>query len=289
MNTVCLYSSYFNQSSIPYYVKIYLENIVSFFSETIFVTNDKVLDSESLAFLNDNKISLQKVKNEGYDFGMWYKAILKLDTTLYQQIALVNDSCILFKPLDEFMNWSKNDKSDLQGITRSEAFSNHIQSYFLIINKNAIQDAVDYFNFHKILSNVSDVIESYEIGLSKYLISKGFKIGSFIDNNGYIGEFSPYYYCIDYHISNGIPIIKKKVLFESYRKDELLTLARMNFNISVLYYIELIKKNNKVLVIDFNNLEIDVFGNMTWFAKIKYLFMVKFINFVRLFRKSNND
>ena len=259
MNTVCLYSSYFNQSSIPYYVKIYLENIVSFFSETIFVTNDKELDSESLSFLNDNKISLLKVKNEGYDFGMWYKAILKLDTTLYQQIALVNDSCILFKPLDEFMNWSKNDKSDLQGITRSEAFSNHIQSYFLIINKNAIQDSVDYFNLHKIISNVSDVIESYEIGLSKYLISKGFKIGSFIDNNGYIGEFSPYYYCIDYHISKGIPIIKKKILFESYRRDELFTLARMNFNISVLYYIELIKKNNKVLVIDFNNLEMDVF------------------------------
>jgi lipopolysaccharide biosynthesis protein len=238
------------------------------------------LDKESQYFLNVNNIKLLKVNNEGWDFGMWYKAILKLDISKYQQIALVNDSCILFKPLDEFMNWARIDKSDLQGITSSEAVSPHIQSYFLIINKNAIKDSVDYFNINKILPHVSDVIKTYEIGFSKYLISKGFKIGAFIDNKGYKGEFSPYYHCIDYHISQGIPLIKKKILFESYRKDELFTLARMN--------IDLIKKNSKELIIDFKKLESDKSENMGWLTKVKYFLMINLIYIVRIFRKRNN-
>jgi lipopolysaccharide biosynthesis protein len=285
MKSICLFSSYFTQPGIPYYVKVYLENIIPYFSETVFITNDKELDEESHYFLNLNNISLLKVENEGWDFGMWYKAIVQLDTTQYQQIALINDSCVLFKPLDEFMNWSRADASDLQGITRSDAIAPHIQSYFMIIHKKAIQPTVDYFNKHKVLPDVSSVITTYEVGLSSYLVSMGLKIGSFIDNNHYQGEFSPYYQCIDYHISRGIPVIKKKILFESYRQDELFTLARMNFNISVQYYIDLIKKSTAKPVIDFKKLESDKAEGMSLSAKIKYILMVRLINAARLFRK----
>ncbi|MES2515827.1 MAG: hypothetical protein V4580_16860 [Bacteroidota bacterium] len=287
MKSICLFSSYFNQPDIPYYVRVYLENIIPYFSETIFITNEKELSEESHYFLNLNNISILKVENEGWDFGMWYKAIIQLDTTQYQQIALVNDSCILFKPLDEFMNWSRKDTSDLQGITMSYAITPHIQSYFLIINKKAIQPTVDYFNLHKLLPHVSDVIKIYEVGLSNYLISKGLTIGAFIDNNGYQGEFSPYYHCVDYHISKGIPVIKKKIIFESYRKDELFTLARMNFNISVPYYIDLIKKSTPNLVVDFHKLKSDKAENLSWFSKIKYRLSIFFINTIRFFRKKN--
>jgi lipopolysaccharide biosynthesis protein len=146
MKSICLFSSYFNQPGIPYYVKFYLEQIIPYFSETIFITNEKELDEESQYFLNVNNISLLKVDNEGWDFGMWYKAMAQLDTTHYQQIALINDSCILFKEPVAFFDWLKQSDGDVCGVTDSNAINYHLQSYFLVFNQKAIPEMVNYFN-----------------------------------------------------------------------------------------------------------------------------------------------
>ena len=138
---------------------------------------------------------------------------------------------------------------------------------------------------HKILDNITDVITTYEVGLSTHLISKGLKIAAFIDNNGYSGEFSPYYYCVDYHIINGIPLIKKKILFSTYRKDELFTLARMNFNISKKYYIDLIQKNNKKLIIDFDKLALEKeIKQLNIFSVIKHLVISTLVKVKKIFK-----
>jgi hypothetical protein len=102
-----------------------------------------------------------------------------------------------------------------------------------------------------------------------------------MDNNGYEGEFSPYYYCVEYHLSKGIPLIKKKILFASYRKDELFTLARMKFNISPDHYIKLIKKNCKNIILDFEKLRRDVENSINMASKIKYAFNLNLIAFIR--------
>ena len=175
MKSICLFSSYFNQPSIPYYVKFYLETITPCFSETLFITNEKELDEDSLYFLNANNIRVLKVKNEGWDFGMWYKAISQLDTHQYQQIALINDSCVLFKQPTYFFDWLKHSDADVCGMTDSNAIHYHLQSYFLVFNHKAIPDMVNYFNTHKLLKDVQEVIETYELGLSKMLADKKFK------------------------------------------------------------------------------------------------------------------
>jgi hypothetical protein len=102
-----------------------------------------------------------------------------------------------------------------------------------------------------------------------------------MDNNGYNGEFSPYYYCVDYHISKGIPVIKKKILFASYRKDELFTLARMRFNISLSHYINLIKKNCKTIILDLEKLNTDQENSISIMAKIKYVINLNLIAVIR--------
>jgi lipopolysaccharide biosynthesis protein len=179
------------------------------------------------------------------------------------------------------MEWSRSHASDLQGITLSNAIALHIQSYFLIINKRAIPFVKEYFEKHKLLKNISDVIAVYEVGLSSFLISKDLRIDAFMDNNGYNGEFSPYYYCVDYHISKGIPVIKKKILFASYRKDELFTLARMRFNISLSHYINLIKKNCKTIILDLEKLNTDQENSISIMAKIKYVINLNLIAVIR--------
>ena len=270
MRSICFFASYFKGNKIPYYITVYLTELKKHFSEVVLLTSQNDLSIESIAFLKAENIRLQIEENEGFDFGLWYKAFQKNEIDTYDQIALVNDSCILFKPLNEFMNWSRSNNADLQGITLSNAIALHIQSYFLIINKRAIPFVKEYFEKHKLLKNISDVIAVYEVGLSSFLISKDLRIDAFMDNNGYNGEFSPYYYCVDYHISKGIPVIKKKILFASYRKDELFTLARMRFNISLSHYINLIKKNCKTIILDLEKLKTDQENSISINAKIKY-------------------
>lgn len=252
--SICFFASYFTENIIPYYVKVYLCELKKQFDKVVLISTQSSLSDECLLFLDQNNIDLMTENNEGYDFGLWYKAFKVYDLSGMEKVALVNDSCILFRSLDAFMLWSKNDHSDLQGITYSEAVSKHIQSYFLIINKKAIEFVKDYFNINKIITGIEEVIKVYEIGLSSELLANGFTINAYMDNDGYKGEFSPYYQCIRYHIAKGIPMIKKKIIEGSYRKRELATLARMNFNISPIYYLHLIKSNNEQLIVDANKL-----------------------------------
>jgi lipopolysaccharide biosynthesis protein len=207
------------------------------------------LDQESVSFLEENNINVQYEKNEGFDFGAWYKGFQKIDTNDFDHVFLVNDSCVLFRSLDPFMAWASKDNADVKGMTYSEAITPHIQSYFMILNKKAIVLAASYFKEHKLKADITEVIQTYELGLNKYFTNNGLKLSSFVDNDGYQGEFSPYYKCVDYHLQKGIPVIKTKILFSSYRNDELPNLARMGFNMDVDHYYQLMAKQ-KDLIID---------------------------------------
>lgn len=288
MKSICLFSSYFNQSSIPYYVRFYLETIAPYFSETLFITNEKELDEASLYFLNVNNIGILKVENEGWDFGMWYKAISQLDTNQYQQIALVNDSCVLFKKPTHFFEWLSQSKADVCGVTDSNAIHYHLQSYFLVFNHKVISEMVTYFNKHQLLKDVSEVIEIYEVGLCKTLLDKGFNLEACYSSKFYTGEFSPTFYLAEKLLKDGMPMIKKKILFHSYRKPELFTLARMNFNINADYYINLIKQITQEPLIDFEKVKLDQVSQMTAFDKFVYNFKrISILNFRKLKGKQN--
>jgi lipopolysaccharide biosynthesis protein len=172
----------------------------------------------------------------------------------YDQLCLVNDSCVLFSPLNKVIQWFNQSHLDFGGLTQSKYNNKHLQSYFLIFNKSTFNDLKSFFDSTPISTNIYQVIKDFEIGLSQYLISKNYTYDAFLNNDGYNGEYAPYYQCVKTHINQGSPMIKKKILFSSYRKEELFTLARMNFDINVNTYIDLIKKNNPSLIISFDQL-----------------------------------
>ncbi|MBK6523451.1 MAG: hypothetical protein IPG08_14660 [Sphingobacteriaceae bacterium] len=134
--------------------------------------SSKELTPEDSEFLRSENITFQLEKNEGFDFGLWYKAFQTINVAEYDQIALVNDSCVLFRTLDPFMAWASKDNADVKGITYSEAITPHIQSYFMILNKKAIDLTASYFKEHKLKTDISEVIITYEIGLNKYFTDK---------------------------------------------------------------------------------------------------------------------
>jgi hypothetical protein len=154
-----------------------------------------------------------------------------------------------------------------------------------MFNKITFNELVFFFKKNSVTNNIHEVIEHFEIGLSQYLLSKDFKCGSFLSNDDYIGEFSPYYQCVNSHISQGSPMIKKKILFSSYRKEELFTLARMNFKLSVKPYLHLIVKCNQTLIISFDKLFKHEKNRLSLILLFKYHVMRILIQIYRQFKK----
>jgi lipopolysaccharide biosynthesis protein len=245
MKSICFYSSYFTQDYIPYYVKFYIEELEKYFSEIIFLTNEKQLQESELAYLKTKNITLKFVSNEGFDFGMWYKAFKEYPSLDYDRVALINDSCILFKPLTDVFKWIDSNTFDYCGLVSSRSVALHIQSYFIIINKNAIKPVYDYFMQNGLISDYKKVIYTYEIGLSAHLRKQGLNVAAMFTSKKDIAAQNPSFLVIEEFIEGGMPMIKKKIIFRSYRKGEYLSMLRMNFELNQNHYIDLIKKVNK--------------------------------------------
>lgn len=284
MQSLCLFASYVNGIGLPYYTRIYLLELKKYCSKIIYIhSND--LDNISLEFLKENAIESQKVSNEGYDFGQWQKVLTEVDLVNYDQLYLVNDSCILFASLEPVFKWFNTNSIDFGGITESLFPKKHLQSYFLLFNKSTFKDLQQFFISNKASNNIHQVINDFEIGLSQYLISKSYKTGAYLSNNGYDGEFAPYYQCVESHLNQGSPMIKKKILFSSYRKNELFTLGRMNFNIDPQFYIQIIENNNSQLLISFEEVLNSEKNSLNTFSKLKYNLSRILIQLYRKFKR----
>lgn len=283
MSALCLFAAHLGKNTLPHYVKVYLLELKKHFSE-LWLLGHEDLISKDRVFLEDHGIIYRKEKNEGYDFGMWYEALKAINSENLERIALVNDSCILFKPLAPFMQAMIKSGADIYGMSLSEAVSTHVQSYFLILNKKAIPPALAYFKEQGKKSSLNEVIRTYEIGLSSHLIKQGLQLSAFVNNGGYKGEFSPYYYLLDQHLQQGIPLIKKKVVFISYRHDELFTLARMNFKMRPAYYRNLIL-NDPDSLLNREALMKDIFGSLSVFERLRYEILCVAIRFFQILKK----
>lgn len=252
MSKICLFSSYSLDNIIPNYVKYYLENLKKYFDEIILITNRREIITHDINFLNVMGVSLKMVENEGLDFGMWYKSIMELNIDKYNQIGLINDSCILFdnKGLDKIMRWVNSNNLDYCGITDSGEIGYHIQSYFIIIKESIIPKVYEYFRKYGIINNIRDLINKYEVGLSQYLLNSGYKIGSYFSHIDYDSS-NISIVDIPELIKNGYPMIKKKPLTNSFREDEISYLKTINFDFKIPYKEIISKKISNGLSIDY--------------------------------------
>lgn len=285
--TVCLYSSYVVGSDIPYYVRFYLENLIPHFSRIVYITNERELNSDAKAFLERSKIEFMPVANEGYDFGMWYKGISRLESEqatplqeVYEYIGLVNDSCILFKDLNIDFERVLASNAGYSGMVISDRYATHIQSFFLIIRGNAIQVMTDYFHQHGLVTDYRQVIQTYEIGLTQEMIRKDVQLFSLYNNANRAYEKNPSFSLVKELIEEGMPLIKKKIVFRNYRGLEYYWVVRMNFDTDYRKYFSYIKKKYSTGTIDLERVMKDApkqsHADLFWFALAR-----GFANFVR--------
>lgn len=230
---LCIFSHYYEGNFIPFYVLVYIKELKNFFDEFILVTNNRHLSNKKEVL--DSKTFIFPVENEGYDFGMFYKVFNTLDLGNYDQIACVNDSNIVFGSLEFLFKWGNKQHTDFWGLvdswqkpktSRHNDFY-HVQSHFLVFNRKAIDILPGYLssiNFQQLIQEKDkkqlrkDVIETWEIGVSQYLIKNQLKCKTYINSKQYSQTFyngenvNVTIKLYERIVRLGIPIIKRRVV-----------------------------------------------------------------------------
>jgi lipopolysaccharide biosynthesis protein len=246
---VCLYSSFVAGNTIPYYVRYYLQQLLPFFDKIIYITNERNIDKDAADFLKQHDVELMQVANEGYDFGMWYKSILKLEEehkcpigVVYNTVALINDSCILFKGLETDFKRINQSSAKYSGMIISDRYATHIQSFFLVVRDEAIDVLSNYFHRNGIVLDYRQVIQIYEIGLTGEMLKNGIEVGALYNNANRSFSKNPSFALVKDLIEEGMPLIKKKIVFRNFRGLEYYWVVRMNFDTDYRKYFKLIRQ-----------------------------------------------
>jgi lipopolysaccharide biosynthesis protein len=233
MAKACIFPHYFDQNHIPYYVECYVSELENYFDKILIVTNKRPI--ENRAEIENNKIEILLVDNQGYDFGMFYKGYKWLNGGEFDNLACINDSNILFGKIDFLFEWAQNQKVDCWGIIDADIkpeFSvhennYHIQSHFLVFNKAAIillDTFFDQLDTNQIFGNHTPknikkiIINDWEIGLSQFFIKNNLRLKTFFDYQNFSktgNQQKPINIAIEKYvevIEAGFPIIKKKII-----------------------------------------------------------------------------
>lgn len=176
---VCIFSGFSMNQDIPVSTLPYLKALKALGFYIIYVsTSDikaEIFDALSGEYLD--RVIIRK--NITRDFGSYHEGMLLVDLEKIEQLLLCNDSVYgPFYNLNPIFETKELKMADVWGLTDSYENSYHLQSYFLVFNLNArlrifLQYWLRNFCFFKYKEMV---IYAYEIGLSKALIKKDFKL-----------------------------------------------------------------------------------------------------------------
>ena len=227
----CIFIHYSKSSMLPYNVQLYIEELSRHFQSVSVLTNNALICSKKYLFAPG--VKLHYLENKGYDFGMFYRYISTQNINNYKELAIINDSNLIINHLNDVFNWGRKKNVDFWGIIDSHekpwfsehSENHHIQSHFLVFNERAIKMLPSYFDkmdIEFILRETNlkklrrKVINDWEIGLSRYLISQKLSFASFFSNKKmqqkYSSEVKNMAHDMHYELAaEGYPLLKKKV------------------------------------------------------------------------------
>ena len=180
---LCVFAHYDKDNQLDAYVVYYLQKLQEADCDIIFVTTSHHLADEDLAKLKPLCTQIIIRDNFGYDFYSYKIGFDAVDElSRYQQVIFTNDS--IYGPLFDLTSTFKameNRSVDMWGLIDSYEYAYHLQSFFLVFNKSGITQPAfkRFWQRARPLTNKTLVITKYEIGISRYFIRKGFRLGAF--------------------------------------------------------------------------------------------------------------
>ena len=221
MKRLAIFAHYDKKNVIDDYVLFYVENLKRYCETVLFLSLSDLSEEEQNKL--DNVIL---VKHNEYDFGSYKRGFnYALENGLLENIdelLFVNDSVYCIDELSAVFERDYN--SDFWGIVENKyGFKKygkfciskkqpHIQSWFISFRKNVFKSVEfkEFINSVKEEKSKNDIILKYEIGLTQYLVNKGFKYNSFITK--YSKFYNPSIYYWRELSKDGCPFIKRSVL-----------------------------------------------------------------------------
>ena len=241
-------------------MQVIVKEVAKYCEKLIIITEEKNWDAESATFLKENNIQVLFSPNKGYDFGKWYWAFKKIDLTNAERIILLNDSMMLISSLNHFFEWCNNNSTDVKGLLNSNERLPHLQSYFIVLEKKAIQPTINYFKRKKRYRKKRKVIRVYEIGLSIFWKKKKLSTASYHDVNAIQKGFdkNPNYFLLEELLKRKTPLIKRHILMDSFGEDMSKSLTDQNFIFDKKHYLELISENylKEELLFELDNIKL---------------------------------
>jgi lipopolysaccharide biosynthesis protein len=182
MKRIALFAHYDGQAEVKPYILVFLRALTEVCQEIIFVSTAPLPGSE-LERVRPYCTRAVLSENLGYDFGMWQGALESLDLADVDELLLTNSSVFgPIYPLAPVLDRMTKDGCDFWGMTDSFEIHWHLQSYFLVFKKAALSSPAFAAFFKAILPyrDKDQLIRSYEIGLTQFLVEQGLRAAAFV-------------------------------------------------------------------------------------------------------------
>ncbi len=238
---LCIFSHYDPHNQIDPHVEYYLRELAKSDCEIIFVTTSSDLNESERHKISSYCRKIIIKQNRGRDFGAFKCGILAVkNLEIYDKVIFANDSVYgPFYDLKKLINFGDTEKLNMWGSTDSWEKKYHIQSYFVVFDKSIIRDPrfFQYWMNVAYVKSRQSTVEFYEIGMSQFFLTKGFKLGALCDyakikkdleeskNNKYKNLFAKTEFCNSTHYfwddlieSYEFPFIKRELLLKNPMK-----------------------------------------------------------------------
>ena len=237
-----IYAHFDPENKIQEYVLHSLRSMAKVCNEIRFVSTSVLPDSE-LAKINPYVREALLVENVGLDFHMWKSSLQRVNLRDYHELVIMNSS--VYGPVSDispmFAEMSET-PCDCWGATENYEHDRHLQSFFIVFRKSVLTSDSFKLFWDSVLpySNKKQIIRSYELGLSQWLISNGFVLAAYC-------PWSSVVRYLEAHPDRTIPfppVIPKIFRFYEKRTRWILRLLRREYkpvNPSVAFPLELME------------------------------------------------
>ena len=177
MKRIGIYAHYDAQAEVKDYVIYHLRALRPLCDRLIFVSTAP-LAGRAIERAEEHCDQVRLQENVGLDFCMWKPVIAETDLSSCEELVLMNSSVFgPIRPLEPIVDRMSHAQCDFWGMTDSNQHGWHLQSYFLVFKRAALISR----SFSEFWASVlpyrdkSQVIRSYEMGLSIYLTEAGLR------------------------------------------------------------------------------------------------------------------
>lgn len=176
MINLAIYAHYSDNSEVDDSVWNYLHALHEMGFAIFFVSNSPVSPNSNRR-LSGICMHVLERPNIGLDFCMWKAALEIIDLEPVERLLLTNSSILgPFHPLRPIFEEAKSWKCGFWGMTENSRYGRHLQSYFLVFEREIIRSSffMQFWGSVLPLEDKHQIIFSYELGLSNWMAQHGY-------------------------------------------------------------------------------------------------------------------